>query len=287
MVGFLCLAYGLWVQNRYLLWTSSHPEHVREPGALTTRLDYFILIGIFLHCFLSWVDSKYFWRSLGITWRHVLDRSLPRSVARRPVPRGLLTASAILAVTGILCGIYLVMTGVETYVWEGWEWEGSIAGLSLIVAVLLFWEAGAILWRVARESQLALYGLPVKKKKEGIQLQRGADLKALSKVIAIEFVVVVALYFLIDSGSRLVFCVVFFVAWLCFFGLLFLVQMESGFLALLCTLAVLFLLASGVVIIFLLNPSPLVPVALIIGSLSGALAGFLANWKKVTARVTD
>jgi len=131
---------------------------------------------------------------------------------------------------------------------------------------------------------LALYGLPVEKKKEEIQHQRGADLKALSKVIAIEFVVIVALSFLIDSGSRTDFFPVFLLAWLLFFAMFFFIRFESTFLAILYVLADVLFFGSILGLVFVFNPSPVAAGALIIGGVSGALAGFPANLKKVKAK---
>jgi tRNA A-37 threonylcarbamoyl transferase component Bud32 len=117
MLGLAFIAYGLWAQNRFLIWLQSHPDYVREPGPWTERLEVARVIGIWLGVctfFAVWFYglSRAGWRQLG--------KPIPPWLAPRtpPSPPWALALTTLGGGSIVFSFIFLAIT-TEARVWEG------------------------------------------------------------------------------------------------------------------------------------------------------------------------
>ena len=85
IIALAMLAYGLWVENRFLVWKQAHPDYVRAAGPLTEQIDTIEAIATFLWIGLMYAQLYYMlrakrlrsWRQLGDPIAHLLPRQSP------------------------------------------------------------------------------------------------------------------------------------------------------------------------------------------------------------------
>jgi hypothetical protein len=149
VIGLAFVSYGLWAQNRFLVWLQSHPDYVRAPGPWTERLEAANEIAFWIPMTLIFAFAVYRIRTGGGPFANgVTGAGLGRLAKWLPPqpPRSAqwLLALGILGGVGVLCGFAYLAIITETYVWEGREWSG------LGTVYLLFWTSLSALQTVAQ-----------------------------------------------------------------------------------------------------------------------------------------
>ena len=157
VLGLAFLAYGLWAENRLLIWRQVHPDYVRAAGPWTERLE------------VADTIAELLWMSTGFAFlfyqakraRLNQDRQQKRRAdvpqpfspfAQLPSTRWRV-ALGTLAGASIIFGFVFLAMVTETYVWEGWRGFSDLGD-----AYLLFWASLTALLTVARDAKTIAYG---------------------------------------------------------------------------------------------------------------------------------
>jgi hypothetical protein len=157
VIGLAFVSYGLWAQNRLLVWRQTHPDYVRAPGPWTERLDVVDEIGSSL------------WMVIGFAFALTVMRRAQFERARRagklgspgphlnpsaqPPSRRWMLAVGMLSGVGIVYGFFSLGMITETFVWEGWRKFSDVGN-----TYLLFWMSTTALMDVIRNARLRAYG---------------------------------------------------------------------------------------------------------------------------------
>ncbi len=107
VVALLGFAYGLWEQNRFLVWQKSHPSATGVQGPRARWL----IRGTFLGVIVSFVQILAGSRFLVLAQR--------RRQTGLAVPRPFLACYGFLGLVGILYGVRFTFGIITAYVWEG------------------------------------------------------------------------------------------------------------------------------------------------------------------------
>jgi tRNA A-37 threonylcarbamoyl transferase component Bud32 len=144
MLGLVGLAYGLWEQNRYLVWTHAHPATAKGNGpAELLGLPFLILpllasLGSLL-CFIDFVDRKRYGLALG-----------PRR----------LWLFAGLGTFFVLGAIAFTLAGIHDWIWVmRSQQDSNKTGMFLFAVSVCAWFGGLLLFHVAREFRIRSLGL--------------------------------------------------------------------------------------------------------------------------------
>ncbi|HEV3298080.1 MAG TPA: serine/threonine-protein kinase, partial [Planctomycetaceae bacterium] len=157
VIGLAFVSYGLWAQNRFLVWLQTHPDYVRAPGPWTERLEVVDDIGSLL-----WVVIGFAF-ALTVMRRAKFDRArragklgspgLPLNTSAHPPSRRWMLTVGILSGVGIVYGFFVLGMLAETFVWEGWRKFSDVG-----TTYLLFWVSITALMDVVRNARLRAYG---------------------------------------------------------------------------------------------------------------------------------
>jgi hypothetical protein len=143
IMGLLFLAYGLWAENRLLVWEKTHPGYQKKRGVMARSLEtaqvyFFIVLG-----------AGYVIRGLAVG-RILSQKS-----------RGETTSPAALWVLGwtgavlIISGVILVLKRIDVLIWET-HWQNGV-----FIPFFAFTLGIRTLWIPIREHQTALLGYRV------------------------------------------------------------------------------------------------------------------------------
>jgi serine/threonine protein kinase len=173
VLGLSFVSYGLWAQNRFLVWLQSHPDYVRAPGPRVERLKDAISLGSLLMSSTMFALAIYLLRER----RGQLDsRIWPYlSPQHAPTPRWMWTLGITGGVTATY-GFVLLALITETYVWEN---RPSFTDLGMVY--LLFWSSLSALLTVSRAVRRSAQGssaqeLPAQAQDEIRQAVIGGDM---------------------------------------------------------------------------------------------------------------
>jgi hypothetical protein len=147
------LAYGLWQQNRYLVWQAAHPEAVRDAGprtaqvkALESASGWMFLIGI-------WAFLLFNQKLRGVPLRKMFDTHWMVSRPVKPASPRALGAYELLGAGCVGFGLFYLAKLIDAVVWEAY---GRQAAWGTIYAVMYF--GGALLVYVRRERRAQRFG---------------------------------------------------------------------------------------------------------------------------------
>ena len=134
------LFYWQWSENKFLVWLNHHPNHVREKGPLSGGL-------------IGW--SLLWWGLMSpvIGWfRSYATRERKRG---RVISTRILGANAVSGALAITFAFYLLMRGIDAFVWEKFPLqEGFFLGF-----VLFCTGVGSLVF-VFKEYRMATLGIP-------------------------------------------------------------------------------------------------------------------------------
>ncbi len=154
VIGLAFLAYGLWVENRFLVWQQANPGYVRAPGPLTEKIDRAAFHGAFLWFALVFAQLYYFKGPKGfLSWNELLDPDRFWVRDEHPPVGGLWKAFGALGGAAVVYGFYLI--GKIT---EGYVWEGTFHFENLLWLYMLFLFGIDAVWRVIRDVPKKAYG---------------------------------------------------------------------------------------------------------------------------------
>jgi tRNA A-37 threonylcarbamoyl transferase component Bud32 len=121
LVGLTLLCYGLWAENRYLVWLQANPGHVRAAGPRTDRLKTATNVGSVLFVLLMAAYAFYSRRAERPgSLKSLVDPAWALQLLRsRHAPSSLLMLTlGILGGAGVVYSVILVAMITEAYVWE-------------------------------------------------------------------------------------------------------------------------------------------------------------------------
>lgn len=149
VVGLAFLSYGLWAQNRYLVWRQANLDYVRAPGPRTERLRLAHDIAVFLFIGLIWAYLSYRRRAAKLSWKQLYDPDAASRLqwARHPTSAAVRLAVGIVGAAGFIGGLVFVALMTEAYVWEG-----TYRFLDLLAVYPLFFFSTMSLRRVIHDS---------------------------------------------------------------------------------------------------------------------------------------
>jgi serine/threonine protein kinase len=196
-LGLLTLSYGLWVQNRYLVWTSVH-AHVREPGTRTERLEQGAAVGSVL--FVLTVLSGVLYRRYGKqrTGREAWSAS-PRPDDRPPHP-ALLSGYGLAGGSTAAFGLYHAARAIETWVWEGASSASSFLLSAFVVVYLCLWGGGTATWEVAADLRRRIHG--AREDGKPAKSRHPLRLASLVQILLAEAVLLALLYWILPLAWR-------------------------------------------------------------------------------------
>ncbi len=141
MLGLLCSAYYLWVENSFLRWFATHADYVKQLGPHTSEFE--AVQEFYLFLLMALVSANYF-------FSHYLRKCRRQ---RESLSCRLLAAHGLLGAIGIAHGIYFAMKSIDAHIWEN---HGLFAGLFGVYLCCYF--GGMILLRVIREYESITFG---------------------------------------------------------------------------------------------------------------------------------
>ncbi len=147
-----CLTYGLWEQNRYLLWSAAHPGHIREAGLRTKEYEAAdlaaIVVNIALIGVFAWLTGRMRKQKLQYN-----AQSGTRPIAFSLSPTSQIWA-ALLGVFGVIYALYLLGKAIDAFVWDAYTGYGPVA---ISVYSTLYFGV-LLLLLVLRERHRTLFG---------------------------------------------------------------------------------------------------------------------------------
>jgi tRNA A-37 threonylcarbamoyl transferase component Bud32 len=152
VLGLAFVSYGLWAQNRFLVWLQSHPDYVRAPGLRTERSEAAHEIGLWIWLSLVFAHVVYQIRVGGGPFANGVTGAGLARLAQWLPPQPLRSARwwiltfSLLGAVGALYGFVFVAIITETYIWE----EGRRTWNDLGMVYLLFWSS---LWTLQTVAQ--------------------------------------------------------------------------------------------------------------------------------------
>ena len=126
-LGLFSAAYGLWQQNRYLVWLQARPGHVRIPGRLSSELE----VSAYPIRLLLFPMAMIFWWAF-----HGPDTIKRRRRRGRPYFHLALCLCGGCGAALLLVAVYSALKALEAHVWENYPLhiEGVSLGLWLFCA---------------------------------------------------------------------------------------------------------------------------------------------------------
>ncbi len=109
ILGLIGLTYGLYEQNKYLIWEKSHPGKTKAAGPITANLVFGAMVGVL------WMMA------MVLTARGLHKYSKKQQSRGCAIHRGIWLAYALLGMTGIVYGITLDLGIIRAHVWEGFS----------------------------------------------------------------------------------------------------------------------------------------------------------------------
>jgi serine/threonine protein kinase len=153
VIGLVFVSYGLWDENRYLIWLQSHPDYVPAPGPYSERMetiDEFVVIllccSLFAQLFArrSSVGS---WGQLNQPFTNIQSSPQPPS-ARWQLVLGIIGSAGT-----IFCFIFVAMI-TDAHVWE----KRPVSRGDLGQIYLLFWCSSSALLVVVQVARRKAHG---------------------------------------------------------------------------------------------------------------------------------
>ena len=161
VIGLAVLAYGLWTENRLLVWQHAHPEYLRIAGPWTERVGMANAVGSMIWVCTVWINLFYIKRARGLkSWKPLfvadpLTQFLP---LHQPPGGPWMLALGVIGCVGVVYALVLVAMMTEAFVWEAtYSFHGCVN-----VYTLSFFGMMAIL-TVALDANRRAYGSSVRR----------------------------------------------------------------------------------------------------------------------------